>query len=524
MTIQPEGRAARHKQRLLIFVVAYNAERTVEKVLSRIPPALYTDEQLNTEVLIIDDASEDKTFEKGHHHKLRNLALPITILQNPVNLGYGGNQKVGYRYAIDNGFDFVALIHGDGQYAPEELPNLLRPLLRGECDAVFGSRMLAPGEARRGGMPLYKYVGNKILTWMQNRIVGTRLSEYHSGYRLYSCAALAMVPFEVNSDGFPFDTDIIIQLHVGGFRMVELPVPTFYGDEICHVNGVQYAAAIIWTSILSRIQRLGLLYDPRFDLAEANEHYRPKYDFPSSHSLALQWIDESDSLLLVGSGPRALVEPFAERSRAVTAIDLYVDPDLDEICDAVIAADLNSFDFDEIPPGEPPAKVLALDIIEHLTSPEDFLRRLRSASCLEGAEYMFTTANVGFLPVRLMLLFGAFNYGKSGILDRTHTRLFTFSSLRRLFQQAGFDVSIMRGIPAPFPLALGRSSRLGRLLLRANVALIRLSRGAFSYQIMAVARPRPTVGSILRRTLEHSESRAATLATGRETRVDLSGQ
>src|SRR6476646_3669071 len=139
-------------KRLLVFIVAYNAETTIEKVLGRIPASLHAE---NVEVLIIDDFSNDNTFSNGLRFQQRNSAFKITVLRTPENQGYGGNQKLGFRYAIDNNFDIVALVHGDGQYAPEELPALLAPLLAGDADAVFGSRMIDKRAARAGGMPFY---------------------------------------------------------------------------------------------------------------------------------------------------------------------------------------------------------------------------------------------------------------------------------------------------------------------------------------------------------------------------------
>src|ERR1043166_4137790 len=139
-------------KRLLIFIVAYNAQTTIEKVLSRIPRTLRGD---NVEVLIIDDSSQDDTFGNGLRYQQRDSAFKITVLRTPENQGYGGNQKLGYRYAIDNGFDIVALVHGDGQYAPEKLPELIAPFVKGEADAVFGSRMIDKKAARQGGMPAY---------------------------------------------------------------------------------------------------------------------------------------------------------------------------------------------------------------------------------------------------------------------------------------------------------------------------------------------------------------------------------
>src|SRR5438874_1191576 len=176
------------KPRVLVFIVAYNAERTIDSVVRRIPAGL-TD-SYEVEVLIIDDASGDETFERGHRaSRAADAPFPIHVLFNPVNQGYGGNQKLGYHYAMENGYDFVALLHGDGQYAPECLPMLLEPLRNGEAAAVFGSRMLTPKGARQGGMPLYKFVGNKVLTWIENKLLRANLSEFHSGYRIYSIRA-----------------------------------------------------------------------------------------------------------------------------------------------------------------------------------------------------------------------------------------------------------------------------------------------------------------------------------------------
>ena len=124
-------------------------------------------------------------FERGHATKEKGkFPFTLHVLFNPVNQGYGGNQKIGYHFAIEKKFDFVALLHGDGQYAPECLPNLVKPLKRGEADAVFGSRMMKKGAALQGGMPKYKFVGNKILSWFENKILRTNFTEFHSGYRL----------------------------------------------------------------------------------------------------------------------------------------------------------------------------------------------------------------------------------------------------------------------------------------------------------------------------------------------------
>lgn len=490
------------KKRLLIFVVAYNAENTLRSVLERVPSEVFDNLEYDTQILVIDDSSGDSTFLSGATFSAANRDLPLLVLRNPQNLGYGGNQKLGYRYAIDQGFDFVALLHGDGQYAPEALPALLQPLLRGESDAVFGSRMMVAANALKGGMPVYKFVGNKILTFLQNKIVGTRLSEYHSGYRIYSCAALDRVPFELNSNYFDFDTEIIIQLARSKAQITEIPIPTFYGNEICYVNGLSYAYRILLASLLSRCQGLGIFYDPKFDLNDSASPYRSKFHFRSSHSMVLDSVREGERLLILGAGSYQLVRPYIDKKCAVSCLDQTLDPELSQVAEGSIEADLDGFDLNRFG-AERFDKVLLPDIIEHLRSPEVLLNKIRNCSKFDGAEVVITTPNIAFIVVRLRLLLGSFSYGKTGILDMTHTRLFTFRSLRRLLTQHGYEVELMEGVPAPFPLAVG-DNWFGRRLLALNGWLIGFFPGLFSYQILCRARPQPTVKKLLSRTFQHS--------------------
>lgn len=235
-----------------ILVVAYEAEATLESVLNRIPQIFRG--SIHT-ILVCDDASTDDTYQVGMRVKESRPDLPLQVLRRPVNLGYGGNQKAGYRWMIDNGLDVVVLLHGDGQYAPEFLPQMVAPILEGRADVVFGSRMLERGAALRGGMPKYKFVGNKILTFLQNRLAGVRLSEWHSGYRAYSISSLAGVGFELNADYYDFDTQIILQMIAARQRIVEIPIPTFYGDELSRVNGVRYGWRILRHTLRWRLTR-----------------------------------------------------------------------------------------------------------------------------------------------------------------------------------------------------------------------------------------------------------------------------
>jgi len=151
----------------------------------------------------------------------------------------------------------VVLLHGDGQYAPELIGELVEPLRKGTADAVLGSRVLTRGAALRGGMPLYKFIGNKILTRWQNFVTGTTLSEWHCGYRAYSIGSLRSINFLENSDGFDFDTQIILQLNSAGKRIHETPIPTYYGDEICYVQGIKYARQVATAVVKHRLKTMG---------------------------------------------------------------------------------------------------------------------------------------------------------------------------------------------------------------------------------------------------------------------------
>jgi len=225
-------------KRIGILVVAYNAEATLIGVLHRLPAEVVEKVE---EIFVFDDFSTDRTYEVGSAHRDTAASAKLVMHRNARNLMYGGNQKVGYQYAAAQGLDIVVLLHGDGQYAPEVMQRLLDPLERGEADMVMGSRMLESGAALRGDMPLYKYVGNKILTFVQNMLLGQHLSEYHSGYRAYSLAALSSIDLTRLTDNWHFDTQVILEFLRHKYRIKEVPIPTYYGDEICRVNGVAYA-------------------------------------------------------------------------------------------------------------------------------------------------------------------------------------------------------------------------------------------------------------------------------------------
>lgn len=490
------------RPRLLIFVIAYYAESTLKWVLERIPATLF--DEFDCEILVVDDASQDRTFTIGVEYKHAHPEVRMTVLRNEQNQGYGGNQKVGYAYAIAEEFDFVAMVHGDGQYAPEELPKLLEPLRRGEADAVFGSRMIEPFAALRGGMPLYKFVGNRILSRIQNTLLRSELSEFHSGYRVYAVPMLARIPFRLNSNDFHFDTEIIIQLLNAQARIVERPIPTYYGNEICRVNGLAYAANVLWATFQNVAHRAGILYQRRFDTPSqaANAHYDLKLGYPSSHEYALEAVPPGARVLDIGAGPGGLARELTKKACHVTMVDKCEPAAAGQDVDAILQDLDEGIHFD-------PSRydvLLMLDIIEHLRDPELFLEQLRANFDYGTKTLILTTPNAAFFVQRIMLLLGQFNYGKAGILDRTHTRLFTFRAVRRLLQDEGFRIKKITGIPAPFPKVLG-NGLLGKTAVQINLFLIKVSKTLFSYQIYIEAETTPSVSFVLADSKQRSERR-----------------
>ena len=216
------------KMKVIAVLPAYNAERTLERTVADIP------RDLVSEILLVDDASKDRTVEIAKK-------LNLTVYQHPKNRGYGANQKTCYEKALQHGADVAVMCHPDYQYDPRIIPQLVEPILRGEADAVFGSRMMKGG-ALEGGMPLWKHNANILLTAFENVMLGTYLSEYHSGFRAYSAKALRQIQFQKNSDGFIFDTEIIVQLHVRHFKIDEIPIRTRYFEEASSIR--------LWPSVL----------------------------------------------------------------------------------------------------------------------------------------------------------------------------------------------------------------------------------------------------------------------------------
>ncbi len=226
-------------ENVLVLMPAYNAGATIEKVFARIPPE--AEQRIRRYVAVNDGSSDDTAAALG---RLEKVFSNLVVLNHPANRGYGEAEKTLLRYALEEGAEVGVLLHSDGQYSPEKIVELLEPFDRGTADMVQGSRMLGGG-AMRGGMPLYKFLANKLLTAIENWAFGMRLAEYHSGYMLYSRKALETIPFEKLSRSFDFDLEMIVLAKVKGLRIAEIAIPTIYAGEKSHLNPIAYGFDVL---------------------------------------------------------------------------------------------------------------------------------------------------------------------------------------------------------------------------------------------------------------------------------------
>jgi glycosyltransferase involved in cell wall biosynthesis len=246
---EPDSRA-----KVIAVMPAMNAAKTLRRTVDAIP------RDFVDEVILVDDHSTDETRELAR-------SLPIHLVWHPHNAGYGANQKTCYLEALQRDADVVVMLHPDGQYEPELIPAMCAPILAGEADLVLGSRFAKPGMALANGMPRWKYVVNRALTTVENRIMGTSLSEAHTGYRAYSRDFLLTVPFLRNANDFSFDSELLMQAAAFGMRIVEVPAPGRYFDDASSVGlqaGFVYGVKTLWAGMRLLLHRSGIVRSRRF--------------------------------------------------------------------------------------------------------------------------------------------------------------------------------------------------------------------------------------------------------------------
>ena len=467
--------------RVGVLVVAYNAATTLAATLNRLPESFCA---TIDHVLVCDDASSDETYRVGLDYR-NGSSMPLTVVRHPENLGYGGNQKAGYRWAIEHGLDIVVLLHGDGQYAPEVIEEVVAPVVSGGADAVFGSRMMHKGSARAGGMPMYKYVGNKILTRFQNAMTGLELTEWHSGYRAYRVDALEDLDFESYTDDFDFDTEIILGLHATGKAIVEVPIPTYYGDEICYVNGMRYAKDVAIDVLRYRARRLGL---GAGTTGPDTVPYDVKPSEFSSHGRLLAWLRAMPptKVLDVGCSDGRFGALARQHGHQVIGVDLVKHEGVADNLDGFVEADLNGGLPDEVGTGY--GAIVAGDVLEHVTDPQRLLAELADRLA-PGGTVLISVPNFAHWYPRARVASGRFDYDKRGILDQGHVRFFTRKSFERLIAATDLDIVERDAVGSPLELIgaaepESKAARFATRLGKADRAATKLWPTMFGYQFL----------------------------------------
>lgn len=236
------------KKKVLIFIPAYNVEKQILRVLKKIPLEIFDSNIVN--IIIIEDCSTDTTKQVIKDYiKTCEYKNSIKLIENEKNCLYGGVQKIAFQYAIDNTFDYIVMLHGDDQYDPEMLPKFIEEISTKKVDAVFGSRFINPKDPLKGGMPLNRYIGNRAVTFAQNIIVGTKMTEFHSGYRCYKVDGIKKINFKKNTNDFYFDSEIIIQMSKLHLSIKEIPIATIYADEVSNLKPIPYGINVLISTI-----------------------------------------------------------------------------------------------------------------------------------------------------------------------------------------------------------------------------------------------------------------------------------
>jgi glycosyltransferase involved in cell wall biosynthesis len=241
-------------KKVVVVMPAYNAAKTVQQTYDELPHDVVDD------VVLVDDCSRDDTAEVAHRIGINH------VIVHDKNLGYGGNQKTCYRYALDIGADIVIMVHPDYQYTPKLCTAMASLIATGVYECVLGSRILGTG-ALKGGMPLYKFIANRLLTLFQNLLLGHKLSEYHTGYRAFSSKLLNQLPLNENDDDFIFDNQMLLQIIYAGYEIGEITCPTRYmqdSSSISLLRSIKYGLGVIKTTLDFRLAKSKFVKKPRF--------------------------------------------------------------------------------------------------------------------------------------------------------------------------------------------------------------------------------------------------------------------
>lgn len=467
--------------RIALFLFGGASAAELRKTLERIPEPL---DECFAEVLVMEDG--------GSPAPLRDVTelgagrgFPLLIHRNPRDYGHGGTRQAAFEYALRKRFDHIVVMRGDGTQPPEALPRLLHAALVQEHPVVFASRLAKGAEVPREGMPAGRRLGHGLATSLQNRILGLRLSDYLTSFRIYPREALECIPFQLNSKDRRFDVELVIQLRALGLGVHEVPVAPAWREDKDRRDELLHVWRALGSAVGYRLHQLHVTRRGRY-LVDEGIHYTLKLSETGSHMQIVDAIEPGSSVLDLGCSQGLLARPLRDKRVRVTGVDAGPAERL-----AAELAEYHQRDLElplELPVGRSFDYVVCADVIEHLRNRTELLRSSRRYMT-EGARLIISTPNVALWFYRLSLLVGRFEYGPRGVLDWTHVHLYTRATFRREVERAGFHILRERATALPFEVVFqstGRS-RLIRGVSRLYHALATVWPEMFAYQLILEA-------------------------------------
>jgi len=464
--------------RIGLFVFGWQDADTLRKSLASIPEAL---DDCLAEVVLVPGGPSEKEVPG-----LRDLAagrrLELRVHRMPRDTGYGGARKSAFEYALLRRFDFVVTMSGDGLHPPARLPNLLHVALAEPGSLVLATRRMHHGQQDVRVPHLLAHTG---ATFLQNRLLGLSLGDYHSGFRVYSASTLRDIPYQLNADDRSFDMQAVIQHRALGAPIHPVSMPPSWKEYPSSPRGLLHVLRFTGTALDYRLHQLHLTRRGRY-FVDPDVHYTLKRSRTGSHMQIVEAIRPGSQVLDLGCSQGLLARPLRKNDVRVTGVDVEPPRRLAEGMEEFFERDLEQ--PLELPTGRVFDYVVCSDVIEHLRNRTELLQSVRRYLKPEG-RLLISTPNVALWFYRLSLLVGRFEYGPRGVLDETHVHLYTRSTFRRAVEKAGFRVLRERATALPFEVVFestGRS-RLVRGLAGAYHLLARLWPELFAYQMLLEA-------------------------------------
>jgi len=462
--------------RIALFLFDCSDTEALQRILDRIPQPV---SEWLAEIVIMQERSASR--QRPVPRDLPgSWPANLQVHRLPRDSGFGGARKAAFEYALLKRFDHVIMMRSDGLHPPEALPALIHPILLDPVQMVFAYRLLRLHRAPGSWKLIPNSIAHTLATGFQNRLLGLRLRDYHSGYRLYAMQAIARIPFQLDADDCRFDMQIVIQCRVLGVPIAEVPVGPVWREYPTNSAGLTEVLRACRCAVDYRLHQLHAFRLGQYFVDE-DVRYTLKCSATGSHMQIVGAIAPGSSVLDLGCSQGLLARPLREKDVRVTGVDIAPPERLAAELEAYYQRDLER--PLELPVAREFDYVVVSDVIEHLRNRTQLLREARRF-LKEGGRLIISTPNVALWFYRLSLFVGRFEYGPRGVLDETHLHLFTRATFRREVEKAGFFVLKERVTALPFEIVFestGRS-RLIRSLSRIYHALARLWPAMFAYQ------------------------------------------